>query len=685
MSVLRTGVSAPAAAFLAFFAVFWAGALDVPFQFDDEGLIETNARLARPVSIFAALHEAVTAPFGRAATTLSLQIDHALWGTDPRGYHLTALLLHLAVSALVGLLAARACAALGFAGAVRAAGWIAAAAFAFHPLQVETVAYLSARSTLLCALASLLAVLAADAAARARGAGRPDWTRAAWGAAGASFLAVAAMPGGLAAPALALAWVVAVRGAGRRTLAAGAALALVPFLLVAPDLAHFLRLREGVRAPGYAAAYWFTQPECLLRAAGQIALPREFSVDHDVMPVGVALARGETPAPPSEASGRPARFSPERLTERFDARAALADPRFWGPSAAILLATGAALAWGRRRGARDPVVRLAVACAGLFIVAWLPAALAPLEDLYFEHRFYLALAGPAVAVGAGAAALAGRLGVVGRGARAPRLAALGVAVLFVWGVTASDRLAVWGREDALWADAVRRAPAKARPRFNLATVWHDVGRPPPERLRQMCLAASASFVRFRDNVNLLAEIHNLMGGIHQWMGEEEVAHYCYRIAHWMIPDSSAFLSNLAACARALGRHEEAAASYGELLRRAPERTDLAVRLAEALAAAGRLDEARRLLEGILARDPAHHAAAVNLAAVLVQAGDAAGAIALCERTLARVRSAPLYHNLAAALLSAGRADEAREVLARAVRFDPGYGPVRAALRDLSGQ
>ncbi len=92
---------------------------------------------------------------------ISLGIDHALWGMNPAGYHLTNVLLHGLNTFLTVLLSF---ALLGF---VRPGGrtnaWLAAAAglvFAAHPLHVEAVAWISSRKDQLYSFFYLAGLLA---------------------------------------------------------------------------------------------------------------------------------------------------------------------------------------------------------------------------------------------------------------------------------------------------------------------------------------------------------------------------------------------------------------------------------------------------------------------------------------------------------------------------------------------
>jgi hypothetical protein len=104
-------------------------------------------------------------------TWLTLGLDHVVWGMDPRGYHLTSLVIHLATVALFFLLARRLLAAAwdpggpGSGAAVFGAA-VAAALFAIHPLRVESVVWITERRDVVSGFfycAALLAYLAAVA------------------------------------------------------------------------------------------------------------------------------------------------------------------------------------------------------------------------------------------------------------------------------------------------------------------------------------------------------------------------------------------------------------------------------------------------------------------------------------------------------------------------------------------
>lgn len=81
-------------------------------------------------------------------TMLSYMIDHSLFGLDPFGYHLVNILLHLANTILVFMIAEKLAASLRLKE-VRWMGLVTALLFGIHPLHVESVAWISERKDVL--------------------------------------------------------------------------------------------------------------------------------------------------------------------------------------------------------------------------------------------------------------------------------------------------------------------------------------------------------------------------------------------------------------------------------------------------------------------------------------------------------------------------------------------------------
>lgn len=109
--------------------------------------------------------QTMEAEFWHPLTWLSFMLDTEIYGTGPRGYHLTNLLLHLINSALLFIFCRRCLGGLW-------ESWLVAGLFALHPLHVEPVAWVSGRKEILCACFWLLALLAYERHVR-----RPGWRR----------------------------------------------------------------------------------------------------------------------------------------------------------------------------------------------------------------------------------------------------------------------------------------------------------------------------------------------------------------------------------------------------------------------------------------------------------------------------------------------------------------------------
>lgn len=135
-----------AAALLVLTAWLFAPVVGYPLVYEDD----RDAHLLLDGSYTSML---ITAVPLRSLTVLSKALDRSLFGIQAWGFHLGSLIVHLVNVALVLTLAWL---VLPPWGAVAAAG-----IFAWHPVQVEAVAYVSARGDLLSTGFLLLALLSA--------------------------------------------------------------------------------------------------------------------------------------------------------------------------------------------------------------------------------------------------------------------------------------------------------------------------------------------------------------------------------------------------------------------------------------------------------------------------------------------------------------------------------------------
>ncbi|MEK7370385.1 MAG: tetratricopeptide repeat protein [candidate division NC10 bacterium] len=156
----------------------------------------------------------------RPLVTLSLFLEHRIFGTRPAGYHVMNVLYHLGAALALVWAGAR---ALGS----REAAWLAGLVFVLHPIHTESVAFVSGRTDLLATLFFLLAFGCYTRWER----GRSAWALASLLGFAAALLA---KEPAIVLPAVLLAWELTLARVERGALApARVAARLSPFLLLA--------------------------------------------------------------------------------------------------------------------------------------------------------------------------------------------------------------------------------------------------------------------------------------------------------------------------------------------------------------------------------------------------------------------------------------------------------------------
>ena len=138
-------------------ATYWPGLHDEFVNYDDPAYVTDNPMVRAGLTweglgwAFGRVHGAQT--YWHPLTWVSHMVDCQLYGLRPEGHHLTSLLLHAANAVLVFLVFRR----------MTGAFWrcaVLAALFALHPLQVDSVAWVTERKNLLSALFWLLTLWA---------------------------------------------------------------------------------------------------------------------------------------------------------------------------------------------------------------------------------------------------------------------------------------------------------------------------------------------------------------------------------------------------------------------------------------------------------------------------------------------------------------------------------------------
>jgi len=345
---------------------------------------------------------------------VTLGVDHALWGMNPAGYHLTSLLLHCltAVAAYASLLALLARTPTSGTYAAAALG---ALFFALHPLRVESVAWITERRDVTSGLFFVLTLLAYMRMQRAEGAARRRWLLASLAAFTLSLLSKA--------------WGIT-----------------LPAVLLALDLSPLGRL-PGERGRARTRVLVEKLPWAILAAAGAVVA---FAAQHRIEAMRTIADHGPLERTLQAAYGicfyvwktlAPVNLSPLYI---LPDDLSITMPRFAVPLLLVVASTVAALLVRRRHP--------------WLLAAWIAyvAILSPVlgivqtgPQLAADRYTYLASL-PLAALFA--AAVARALARAPR--RAPAVLAVAAAVVLLYGGAANRQTRVWHDSMSLWNHAI---------------------------------------------------------------------------------------------------------------------------------------------------------------------------------------------------------------------------------------
>jgi protein O-mannosyl-transferase len=139
--------------FICTFVVYWPALKNSFVNYDDPDYVTDNAHIFQGLNLSTvewAFRSTVAANW-HPLTWLSHALDYQLFGVDPWGHHFTSVFLHCGNVALVFLLLLR-------ATDKTAPSFFAAGLFALHPLNVECVAWVAERKSVLSMFFFLLAL-----------------------------------------------------------------------------------------------------------------------------------------------------------------------------------------------------------------------------------------------------------------------------------------------------------------------------------------------------------------------------------------------------------------------------------------------------------------------------------------------------------------------------------------------
>ena len=394
----------------------------------------------------------------------------------------------------------------------------------------------------------------------------------------------------------------------------------------------------------------------------------------------------------------------------------------------IGVCAGCASLWACRRQPWAPAVLLATGC---FAVGLLPI-IGFVDVYYFRYAFvadhfqYLA----SVALIAGLTGAAARIsGYLGRLGRTGGVVA-GTVALVVLGALTWRQAGVYRDSETLWRDtlaknpgcwmahnnlgeewaktgriqealgqyeqALRIDPELAVVHYNLANVLSQIGRLPEAirhyeqalRIRPQYAAAHSNlghalqqtgklagaireYQRALQIEPALANVHDSLGNALSLAGRTKEAIHQYELALQISPTLTETHNNLGTVLFRDGQVEEAIGHYEQALQIRPGYAEAHSNLAGALQQAGRLADALRHYEQALQINPNLAAVHYNLGNALVQAGRIEDAIRHYDLALQiNPDSAPVHYSLANILLQAGRTVDARGHYEQALRISP---------------
>jgi tetratricopeptide (TPR) repeat protein len=600
-------------------------------NYDDDLYVSNNQQVRMGLTAesvgwaFTSFHGANWFPL----TRLSWMLDAEVFGLEPRGFHYTSLLLHGLNGILVFAVFAR------MTGSIWPSAFVAAA-FALHPLHVESVAWVAARKDVLSGLFALLALLAYERYARGGGSKR-------------HYLAVFAC--------LALG------------LMAKPTLVSLPFVLLLLDEWPLGRLRR-------AGAPQAWDPARVRRAVLE-KLPLLALV---VVASGITVAAQRSWGTVQSLELYPLGVRMENALVAYVAY--LADA-FWPTGLAVFYPhPGYALSPWRVAGAAALLAGISAVAAfalrrrpylgvGWF---WFLGMLVPVIGLVqvgqaamADRYTYLPLIGLSVALAWGIRELVAGSRPAGRAA-----ALLGAALLGALAFATAAQVRTWKDSSSLFEHALRVTDRNHVAHINLGV----------ELLGEDRLSEAAAHLQTALRLAPRSALaHGLLADVRtrQERPEDALPHYraALRLARHE-RDEARWLAAWANALLAMEKLGEAEAKYRGALRLEPELASLHANLGLTLLRRGKLEQAIASLQEGVRLDPEQAEAHGNLGLALAEDGEPERAIDHYRRALAlRPNLARVHANLGRALLDGGDVDAALAHLAEAIRLEPEQAGHRA--------
>jgi tetratricopeptide (TPR) repeat protein len=405
----------------------YAGALHGDFQYDDLFTILINPHLTSWTTFVGHLDHMV-----RPLLYATFLVDRSLFGTSASGYHLLNLLLHLGSGVLLYHILTQAA-----KEETRHVPFWTSLLFLVHPIQTETVTYISGRASGLMAFFYLLALLLyVESAARKRE--RLPHRYYVFGAIVSFGLALGSKETAATFPLALLLWDALIRRLDATALRKTFLSDHLPFWIVLLAVAGWAwwhpRYSELAQYSLEIRPLWdnlLSELHALIYALLLFICPWNQNFDHD-LPVLRSLFQWPMPL-----------------------------------DLLVLVGTAAVALTACRR---FPLVTFGI---GWFFLQLLPTSLIPRVDLLSERNLYLPSIGILLAFVVLSSQLAGWLAEILHRPKLVRLGAVSLAVALVLALCfmTFQRNALYRDPVLLWSDAVEKSPQKARPHNNLGHAY----------------------------------------------------------------------------------------------------------------------------------------------------------------------------------------------------------------------
>ena len=318
-----------------------------------------------------------------------------------------------------------------------------------------------------------------------------------------------------------------------------------------------------------------------------------------------------------------------------------------------------------------------------FLGAFFLAVLAPTSSVVpvitqtvAEHRMYLPLAAVVTAVVIGGYLVGQRL-VLGKRSTGSSAASKAIGLVLIGAVVIALGMATYLRNEdyrdevSIWQDTVQKCPDNARAHNNLAVALKDRGE------------TDGVITHYRQALRLkpdYALAHHNLGIALAHRGEVDEAIVHYRRALELDSDNADIFSSLGAALTRRGKIDEAIALCRRALELDPNNADAYYNLGICLAGRGEIDGAIAQFRRAVELQPDKIESRVNLGMVLARRGEIDAAMNELRKALEiNSDSADAHDKLGMLLASRGKLDEAIGHFRKAIAIDPQHG---TAIRNL---